>query len=53
MNADIKINKSHATTGIVVINGNGHVLSFDDAYVGTMFTGSIIIYVTINKQIYD
>ena len=38
LNADIKINKSHAITGNVVINGNGHVLSFDDTYVGTMFT---------------
>lgn len=38
LNADIKINKSHAITGNVVINGNGHVLSFDDSYVGTMFT---------------
>ena len=50
LNADIIINKSHAINGNVVINGNGHVLSFDDAYVGTMFTGCIIMYVTINKQ---
>lgn len=38
LNSDISISQAYTITGNVLINGNNHILSFNDSYVGKIFT---------------
>lgn len=38
LNSDISISQAYTITGNVLINGNNHILSFNDSYAGKIFT---------------